>query len=290
MRLNLEADLAAATDIARANFGSVVEFAQPHDTGEISLTGQACALNCAHCGRHYLKAMGDLSRAEREVGAKQKTSFLVSGGCDAEGKVPFRGYADELRNLRERGARLNFHAGLVDEHDARLLGGLADVVSFDFTVDAETIREVYGLPFDGSDYERSYGYLRRHTRVVPHICIGLLGGKIAGERAAVERLAALGADAVSFIVFRPTPGTVYADREPPTPEEVAAVIAEARILMPQTPLYLGCMRPGGEHRAATDKLALRAGIQRLVQPSRGAAEAAAALGLTVRATRECCSL
>lgn len=290
MALNLEADLVAATEIARQNFGSAVEFTQPLDTGEISLTGQACALNCAHCGRHYLRAMGDLRRAEREATTGAKTSFLVSGGCDADGKVPFRGHLAELRSLREHGVRLNFHAGLVDEDDARLLGGLADVVSFDFTVDEATIREVYGLRKSGRDYEQSYGFLRRHGRVVPHICIGLKGGEIAGEPAAVERLAALGADAVAFIVFRPTPGTAYADRQPPAPEEVAAVIARARVLLPATPLYLGCMRPGGEHRVATDRLALRAGIQRLVQPSRGAAGAAAALGLTVRWTRECCSL
>lgn len=290
MRLNHEADLVAAATVARANFGPVVEFVVPLDTGEISLTGQACALNCAHCGRHYLRAMGDLRRAEREAAAGLKKSFLVSGGCDAQGRVPFRDHLDELRRLREPGVRLNFHAGLVDEDDARLLGGLADVVSFDFTVDEATIREVYHLPHSGSDYERSYQLLRRYARVVPHVCIGLKGGQIAGEEAAIERLAELGADAVTFIVFRPTPGTAYADRQPPAPEEVARVIARARLLMPRTPLYLGCMRPGGEHRAATDRLALRAGIQRLVQPGRGAAEEAAALGLTVRTTRECCSL
>lgn len=282
--------LDAAWTTTRAHFAPAVVFAVPVKTGGISLTGSACALDCAHCGRHYLKAMGSLATAEQQAVAGEYSSFLVSGGCDAAGRVPFAPHRDRLRSLRAAGVRLNFHTGLVDAAAADALAGLADVVSFDFVVEEATIREVFGLPYRAGDYIAAYRELRRVARVVPHITVGVRGGVISGEYASLERLAELGADAVTFNVLRPTPGTRYAQCQPPAPSEVAAVLARARQLLPTTPLYLGCMRPGGAHRAMLDELALRAGVQRIVQPHRSTAQIAARLGLTIERREECCSL
>lgn len=71
--------------------------------------------------------------------------------------------------------------------------------------------------------------LRRHARVVPHVTVGLLGGEVRGERHALVMLRELGAEAIVFIVFTPTPGTRFADRQPPPVEAVVDLLARARI-------------------------------------------------------------
>ena len=64
--------------------------------GSISITGTACARNCAHCGGHYLKGMTavsspeDLYRMCLELRDRGGLGALVSGGCDLEGRIDFR--------------------------------------------------------------------------------------------------------------------------------------------------------------------------------------------------------
>jgi hypothetical protein len=58
----------------------------------------------------------------------------------------------------------------------------------------------------------------------------------------------------------------------------------------RVPLYLGCMRPKGSYRDQLDPLAVRAGINVIVSPSRPARQTAAQLGLSARKMRECCVL
>jgi uncharacterized radical SAM superfamily protein len=130
--------------------------------------------------------------------------------------------------------------------------------------------------------------LRRYARVVPHITIGLRGGELGHERPAMDLLARCGLDALVLIVFIPTPNTRYAGRPPPAIEQVADVIAEVRLRFPDVLLQLGCMRPRRAYRARLDPLAVRAGVNVLVSPSREGKAAAKALGLQVVETRECC--
>ena len=49
-------------------------------------------------------------------------------------------------------------------------------------------------------------------------------------------------------------------------------MAIARLMFPETPLILGCMRPKGSTRAATDVLALKAGADAVAFPSEDAIE------------------
>jgi len=265
-----------------------VEFVFPRLTLPVSVTGRSCALNCAHCGGHYLQGMASLEEALGRRGDGPK-SFLVSGGCNRQGRVPHRERWAELEALALRGS-LNFHPGLVDMEDAAAIGRIARVVSFDFVADRAVIEEVYGLDASPDDYLRSYRCLRRYNRVVPHICIGIMGGRIESEYRALEILRREGAEAISFIVFRPTPDTKFAGAAPPPPGEVAKVLAEARVLFPRTPLYLGCMRPGGSYREDLDCLALEAGINKIVHPAAAAKRLALQMGLHIVAGEECCAL
>ncbi|MBL7198869.1 MAG: radical SAM protein [Anaerolineae bacterium] len=280
---DLQAELKAAWRVRQARFPPQITFAYPLDTALVSLTGQRCSLQCAHCGGHYLRHMQPAWDAH--VGAA--TSVLISGGCDLEGRVPVTGYLEQIRAIRPD-RRLNWHVGFIDEQTAQTIAPYVDVISFDIVGDVETIRAVYGLDKTPADYAATYAMLRRYVHVVPHITIGLHCGAIGHERRAMELLADAGLDALVFIVFIPTPGTRYADCPPPEIEEVALLLAEARQRFPTIPIHLGCMRPQRDYRAQLDPLAVRAGVNVLVSPTREGRETAQALGLQAIQTRECC--
>jgi uncharacterized radical SAM superfamily protein len=291
---DLDAQLEAAWRVRQACFEPQIVFAYPVDTALVSVTGPQCALDCAHCGGHYLRHMQSIEEAD----AGDAPSVLISGGCDPQGRVPVVEVLDRVAGLRASrppGRPFNWHLGLIDASTADAVAGVmapGDVVSFDVVGDRQTIQEVYGLDATPGDYEATYRLLRRTlsptVRVVPHVTIGLRGGQLGHERAAMDALARCGLDTLVMLVLIPTPGTRYADRSPPEVEEVALLLAEARQRFPNVPLHLGCMRPRRVYRARLDPLAVRAGVNVLVSPSREGKDAAQVLGLQVVKTRECC--
>jgi len=268
------------------NFPREIEFDYPEQTEVITLTGKDCGLDCAHCGGHYLADMKSVDEVKGVDGSK---SCLISGGCNSQGKVPFLHQLPFIQELKQ-GRRLNFHVGLVNETEADRLKELADVVSFDFVADAETISEVYGLDRREEDYVNSYRILRERVKVLPHICIGLKGGELAGEYHALDLLEREGVDGLVIIVFIPTPDTRYAEKSPPPLEEVIRFLAEARLRFADKPIFLGCMRPKGRYRQELDLAAVRCGVNKIVVPTRAAVELAGELGLKVIRGEECCVL
>jgi lipoyl synthase len=287
--------------VRQEDFPPEIRFDRPDGTLPISVTGRACALDCAHCGGHYLRHMtplqalmrdggpgGAASRTALAVRLEEATSLLISGGCDSQGRVPVEPYLATIGDLRQ-GRRVNWHLGLSDGRCLDSLLASTDVVSFDFVGDDETIRDVYGLDRGVAAYVSCYGQLRRRFPVVPHVTIGLRGGDLGHERQALALLRDLGADALVFLVFVPTPGSRYAGRRPPDLAAVAELMAEARVSFPQTPLTLGCMRPGGLYRRRLDTLAVRLGLNGIVNPAGEAIELAERLGLRVTGGRECCA-
>ena len=263
----------------------LIRFDRPTKTLPVSLTGPHCALNCAHCGGYYLRHM----RPIWDVRADGAASCLISGGCDAQGRVPVTRHLEKVARLRQ-GRRLNWHVGLVDEGELRAIVPYVDVISFDIVGDAETVREVYGLELALDDYMRTFDMLRRHARVVPHLTIGLRGGELSGERKALQALRARSVETLIFIILIPTEGTAYANCAPPQLADVLDLLLDARIKLPSTRLYLGCMRPHGVYRQAVDELAVRAGLNAVVNPSRSAERAAKELGLRIVWGDECCAL
>ena len=213
--------------------------------------------------------------------------MLISGGCDTLGRVPVTDHLGDVQALRP-GRRLNWHVGLIDEPTMQAIAPYVDVISFDVVGDRATIREVYGLEATPRDYAATYRMLRRYARTIPHLTVGLRCGTLGHERPALDLLAEIGLEALVFIVFMPTVGTRYADCPPPDVEAVAALLAEARLRFPDIPIQLGCMRPRRGYRARLDPLAVRAGVNAIVSPSREGRAAAEALGLEVVRTRECC--
>ncbi len=256
----------------------------PTGTLPVSVTGTHCALNCAHCGGHYLAHMATIAQAKNCA----HKSLLISGGCDASGRVPVLPFLEQIRDLRQ-GRRLNWHLGLVQEDEIAAIAPYADVVSFDVVGGESTARQVYHLSVTLNEYLQTLKRLQRYVRVVPHITIGLRGGEIVEEYRALDALQSFGLETLVLIVFIPTPGTAYADRMPPALGQVAQFFARARCLLPETRLYLGCMRPGGDYRRTLDVLAVRAGLNGIVNPTSPARRLAKEMGLVVRWEEECCA-
>jgi uncharacterized radical SAM superfamily protein len=202
--------------------------------------------------------------------------------------VPFAGQAERLKELAGK-VRLNAHPGLVDEAGAAALAEWAEVASLDFVADPVTLREVYGLDVLPEEYLATLRALSAHLPTVPHVCLGLNGGEMGPEYKALDLLAEARVSALAMLVFLPTPGTKFALRTPPPVEEVAKFFAAARARLPETLLILGCMRPRGRYREATDLAAVEAGVDVIVQPTPAARRRAEELGRELREFDECCA-
>jgi uncharacterized radical SAM superfamily protein len=81
------------------------------------------------------------------------------------------------------------------------------------------------------------------------VIVGLHYGKLKGEFRALKMISKYKPAALVVIAFMPIRNTQMEKVAPPEPIEIARVIAAARVMLPQTPLVLGCMRPKGRHRA-----------------------------------------
>jgi uncharacterized radical SAM superfamily protein len=233
------------------------------------------------------RALSAKSRHRLGEAAKGMTSCLISGGCDRSGKVPVTSHLAKVAALRP-GRILNWHVGMLDEAEVRTIVPYLDIVSFDFVGDDETIREVYSLDYTVGDYLRTYAMLRRYATVVPHLTLGLRGGQFSGEYQALDLLKATGLPALVVLVLMPTPGTRYAGCKPPALDQVEEFLLVARRALRDTPIHLGCMRPGGSYRRELDPLAVRVGVNNIVNPAPSAVRLATELGLEVRWRDECC--
>lgn len=201
-----EKSLDEAWDLRASNFPDELTCYVPEKTLAVSLTGTRCALNCAHCGGHYLKSMIPSERCSEILERGNYSSCLLSGGCNSDGSVGIKDELPLFRNLRKRGIRINSHVGLIKQDEMKALAPFVDRISFDFIVHDDTISEVFGIDRKGRDYVKTYRTLREMgLPVIPHICAGIRGGRIDGEDDALEILADIGADKLVFIVLIPTP-------------------------------------------------------------------------------------
>ena len=228
----------------------------------------------------------------RHLKSKGASGCLISGGCLPNGSVPLDKFIDVISKVKHQlGLTIFVHTGIISFDTARKLrranvdAALTDVIGSD-----ETIKEIYNLNATVDDYESSLKALHEAgIAFVPHVIAGLHYGKLKGEWHALKMIHRYAPSAVVIISFMPIQGTEMADHLPTTPAETAKVIATARLMFPETPLVLGCMRPKGKHRAKTDVLALKAGVDAIAFPSEEAIEYAESGGFAVSFSSLCCS-
>ena len=264
-----------------------ITFIYLKNTKSISLSGRGCFFNCAHCNKHYLEHMDTLQTDFPD----NITSLLISGGFKKDGSSYILDHQDELLKLKkEKGFKLNCHVGFVKKEDVKSLKKIVDFISLDFVSDPSVLERVYKIKKSKKNIIEQYKLLAKNLKVHPHITIGLDSGKIHWEYEAVKELHDLGADRLVFNVLIPTPGTEFSNVPNPNLSEVAKLIKYARDIFTDRLLILGCMRPKGKYRSELDKMAVREGMDRIVQPTIQARKLAEELNLNISHLEECCVL
>jgi uncharacterized radical SAM superfamily protein len=264
----------------------------------VSVTGTACTLNCKHCGGKVLQTMHPATTPEKlfTLAAKLKQQgalgCLVSGGCMPDGTVPLEQFLPAIEKIkRELGLTVFVHTGIIDSATAAALkhagvdAALIDIIGSD-----ETIKKIGNLNVTVKNYENSLNALQvAGLNFVPHVIVGLDDGKLKGEPDAFKMIASVKPSAIVVIAFMPIPGTAMVKVKPPQPADIAKATAVARLMFPKTPLVLGCVRPKGRHRAETDILALKAGVDAIAFPSEEAVKYAEEQGYAVSFSSYCCA-
>lgn len=298
--------LQAARELSWRHFGKAITFYLPGmfrldgATGKypaLSITGSECALGCDHCQGKILGSMIYAESADqlvsrcRQLAAKGNHGVLISGGCNAEGRLPWDHFIPAIRKIKtETDLFISVHSGLVDDPDAfKLKQAGVDQALIDVIGDDETFKSVYHLPFGVDRIEASMASLQRAgIHIVPHIVCGIHYGGLRGEKNAVAMISRFNVQQVAIVSLMTLPGTRMEKMRPPAPEAVAGIIAEVRFVMPQVPVSLGCARQRGNRRL--EVMAIDAGVNHLALPSEEAVERADAYGLDIHYQETCCSV
>ena len=301
--------------LRKRNFGERMVFHAPglkkyqtseytqHDASEfvaVSVTGEACSLACEHCKSGVLKGMHDLPSQKQSLyelssrlhdeGAR---GILVSGGSDRQGRVPLKKHIPDMVRIRhELGMTIRVHPGLPDEEtcarliDADIDGAMIDVIGHD-----KTIREVYHLDSDISEYEAVLERLERHgVPCVPHIVMGLHYGQMLGEEAALEMICRYEFKLLVLVILMPLTGTPMANVKTPSPAEISEFFNFSRARLPDKPIMLGCARPLGNTKLQIDRAAVDAGLNGIAYPAEGIVEYARQRGLSPEFVNACCGV
>jgi hypothetical protein len=271
---------------------------QPRSFVNISVTGRECACRCDHCQGRLLATMEgvltprDMRRLVDRLLEQGGRGILVSGGADRNGEVPLFPYIEVIKYAKQMGLKVLVHTGLVRKETAAALKEAGvDQVLLDVIGDETTIRRVYHLDRTPDDYLASLLCCRQEgLKLAPHVVIGLHYGRVLGEVRALEMIRQAEPETLVLVILTPGLGTAMAEVAPPPLEEVARVIARARILHPVTPLTLGCARPAGLYKRQVEITAVDCGVNGIAYPDEATVAYALNQGLEIRFSEECCSL
>jgi uncharacterized radical SAM superfamily protein len=297
----------AAWQTARAHHGHTFSFYLPgmirygRQRGRypaISITGNQCELLCEHCKGKLLEPMIKVKSPEALI----RTSFhfagngahgiLLTGGADRSGMLPWELYHEAIRRVKEETSLyLSAHVGFPDSESCRFLkdAGL-DQALIDAVGDERTAKGVYHLPGLRPVIKALDAIKQSGLALVPHVVAGLHYGKIDTEYEALEIISRFRPEALVIVVLTPLKGTPMSDVSTPAPLEVGRLIARARLLIPEIPISLGCERPRNRQGWLMERLAIRAGANRMAIWSKQAIEECKTLGLNLRFQATCCSL
>lgn len=270
----------------------------PYRFPSVSITGGRCHLQCEHCRGRLLEQMIPATTPERlyqvcrRVKEEGGRGCLISGGSDSWGSVPLIDYIPVLKRVK-RGMNLDLvvHTGVIHPWTAESLSEVGiDAAMFDIVGSNETLRDICHLDLTVDGMEESLSILEsKGIPVAPHLLVGLHHGRLNGEKRAVEVLSRHRLAAAVIIAFMPLDQTPMASATPPPPEEIARVVLASRLLLPDTPLVLGCARPRGD-KPLVDILAIEAGVNGIAYPSEEGYRYARRRGLTPAFSERCCSL
>lgn len=264
----------------------------------VSLTGKDCSLNCDHCGGKLLEPMIEAREPDKlielckKLEAQGNQGVLISGGCDATGKLPWPEFYDSIKRIKkETKLKVSIHTGLLDFETAKELKKTGvDQALFDVLWSEEILSKVYHLDVK---FEKVIETMDAITSAgldfIPHVVIGLNYGKLDGELDALKMISKYSPRLVVIVALMDLEETKMIDVPPPSPEEIARIIATARLMMPESEISLGCARPR-KFQPQIDVLAIEAGVNRMAIPTEQGLERAKELGLKIQTEKTCCSL
>jgi len=300
--------------IRKAHFGNELTFSIPgtisyHDNtflsqknkfAAISVTGRHCALRCEHCKGKLLESMipaeepATFLQVIDHLSAHGAHGILVSGGADKNGEVPLEKFIPAIRFIKERAPQFKIivHTGLIRREIAEeLKEAEIDQILIDVIGDDDTIREVYHLNKRVEDYEETLMMLREmNHHLAPHIIIGHHFGEIKGEWKALEMVTRIGVETLVLVVIKPLLPIKTSRIKIPKPEETSRISAIARILNPNIPIRMGCIRPAHPWKAKMEKGFILSGVNTIAYPLQGTIDFAKELGFQTRFVEMCCSL
>ena len=263
----------------------------------VSITGSRCDLMCDHCQGKLLEPMISVDDPEAlyetclALEQKGHKGVLLSGGCNRDGCLPWERFLPVIRAVKEK-TRLfiSAHAGFIGEKDALgLKQAGVDQALVDVIGDDASLRRIYHVPYGVERVVSGLDALQKaRLPIVPHIVCGIDYGQIRGEQRALDIIARFKVEQVVFLSLMNIPGTPVQRANPPSPEDVAELMARARLRMPGTAFSLGCARTRGDSRL--EVLAVDAGVNRMALPADEAIERAKSYGLDIRYQKTCCSV
>lgn len=264
----------------------------------ISVTGKGCALKCRHCGGVLLNTMYPATTPDAlyELCSKLKEEgalgCLISGGCQPNGSVPLDRFINAIAKVKdELGLTVFVHTGVVNFETAKALKNAGvDAALLDIIGSDGTIRDIYRLHMSTKDYRDSLRALDdAGIDFVPHVIVGLHYGKLEGEFNALRMISEYRPSALVIIAFMQIRRTEMATVKPPQPTDIARVTACARIMFPDIPLVLGCMRSRDVCRNDTEILTIKAGVDAIAYPTEEAIKFAKSQGFETSFSPLCCS-
>lgn len=300
--------LTEAWNLRRKTFPDIIHFAVPggkHYEGKhfsnsgrflnVSITGEACALQCDHCQATMLKGMIPAPTPEKlqELGLKLRekgvTGLLITGGCNSAGQVPLKPFFSALAYLKSLDFTIHVHTGLADKETAvGLKRAGVDKVFLDMIGDTATIQRVYHLDCQPRAFRETLEILLAEgLEVVPHVVIGLNYGKIMEEEALIQTLSDYSLATLVLVALRPVPKTPMGGVLGPDAAEIIRITAQTRLWNPALKLSFGCARPYAQ-KAWLERGLIMAGINTLAFPLDETIDFAVAHGLKSVMSEMCC--
>jgi len=249
----------------------------------ISVTGNYCELSCKHCNKRYLNSMFNIDDEEiiKIIKDTKRKYLLISGGTLKNGSVPIFTKLDKIKIIKENDVILNAHTGYIPE-EYFLDIFLFDSISIDIVGSDRIIKEIYNLNLDLEyfytnliklkEYIENYNCINNNEKnkplIIPHITIGLYYGSSSFEEKAIDFVSKLSTEKLVLNILIPTKNTYFQNIENISIDRIVEIYYYARAKLPNTIIYLGCMRPFGEYRDKVDTKLLEIGIDGLVNPSK----------------------
>jgi uncharacterized radical SAM superfamily protein len=266
----------------------------------ISVTGKHCGLRCGHCQGKLLESMIPAEDPETFFQTANRLlldgahGILVSGGANQDGEVPLEEFIPSIREIKEKDPKFKVivHTGLIRRETAKELKEAGvDQILIDVIGNDDTIREVYHLNKRVEDYEETLWMLKEvGHRLAPHIIIGHHFGEIRGEWRALEMVTRVGVETIVLVILKTLFPAGENHFKVPKPEETSRISAIARILNPDIPIRMGCIRPAHPSKAEMEKGFILSGANTIAYPLQGTIDYAKEIGLETKFIEMCCSL